>query len=202
MNWVLVSLVVLGFGILFSQIWIAMLGIVLLILSIIRIKPTPSPSEGKGVLRHKLIQAPMDAWDTDEEDFLTAMAAMQGPPTLGVDVLYTITKETGEKLKPLEAGILRKMLPFSNYGASSAIQRMMAGLLLPIDHWIFPKTFEAHFRGKFGKEFVKKTFVFGQEKEAEKLLKEEEDEEDEKEYERQKKEAEEKAKKKKGKDKK
>ncbi len=202
MNWVLVSLIVLGFGILFSQIWITILGIVLLILSIIRIKPAPSPPSGGTVLKHKLIQAPMDVWDTDEEDFLTAMAAMQGPPTLGVDVLYTISKGTGEKLKPLEAGILRKMLPFSNYGASSAIQRMMAGLLLPIDHWIFPKTFEAHFKGKFGKGFVKKTFVFGQEKEAEKLLKEEENEEDEKEEKRKKKEAEEKAKKKKDKDKK
>ncbi len=169
MNWVILSLAVIVIGIWFNQWVISALGVILLILSATKVS-TENPA--KTEIKHKLIQAPVDAWDTSEEDMATFLGVEHGMPMqLGTDILGPITPKIAENIGELPAGVLRNFLPFRTYGESSAIQRMLAGMVLPIDNWVFPKTFEAKFRGKL-KDSDKKTFVFGDEEEAKKALEE------------------------------
>ncbi len=170
--WVLASLLVIGIGIYYKAWWILLAGLAMLGLSMA--KPKSEVTRDKAEYKHRLVQAPIDAWDTGDEDMLTFLAAEHGMPThLGVDILGPISEKLGGNLKPLEAGLLRQMLPFKSYGESSALQRLLEGMVLPIDNWIYPKTFEAKFKGKLGGS-EKKTYVLGDEKEAEKALKEDE----------------------------
>ncbi len=171
MNWGALSILVLIVGLIWNQWMIALVGVIMLVLSITRVSYQKEPAETS--VKHKLIQASPDVWDTTQEDMATFLAAEHGMPTqMGVDILEPITPKIAKNLGELQTGVLRNFMPFRAYGESSAIQRLLAGMVLPIDKWLYPKTFEAKFKGKFGKEYKGKTFVNGQEKDAEKLLKE------------------------------
>ncbi len=157
MNWLLVSLGIMIIGILANQIWLAVTGIILVILSITRVSNPQHTVEP--VLTHKLVQSP-EVW---EEDNFPIHQSMIMP--IGLDVMAPINEKVGKELGGIPAGIIQRFSPWPNYGESSAIQQMMAGMILPLDNWLFNKTYEAKFRGKWGKPG--ETFISGKEKEVE-----------------------------------
>ncbi len=168
MNWFLVFILVSLVGYFTGQFWLVLLGLALALLSIIKVNPNPRKSPSGGRSRHKLIQAPEDAW---EDNDWALFAYQLAPMPLGIDVFKEISEKTGKEIGEIPAGTLRRLTPWPNYGESSAIQQMMAGMILPLDNWFFKKTYEAKFKGKWkGKEG--ETFVFGREKEAEEEEKE------------------------------
>ncbi len=147
MIWEIFSVTLVILAAIFSQWWLAGIGVFLLILSSIPTRPRRAPSSGKPTkLKHKLIQAPEDAWEDD--DAMTFMAMQMGPPIFsGVDMLSSVA-EAGRSGNPLATGILRRMLPFPNYGESSALQRMFAGLIVPIDSVLFKNSYKYKFGNK------------------------------------------------------
>jgi len=163
--WQIFGLALIAISAVFAQWWLAALGIVIFILSSIPIKRVPSgASVRKTKLKHKLIQAPQEAWEGDE--MATFMAMQMGPPIFSdVDMFYPLA-ESGKAFgtNPLAMGITRRMLPFPNYGESSILQRLFAGLIIPIDSVLFSKTYGYKFGNRKLKGNVNNWVVGGENK--------------------------------------
>lgn len=167
MTWVFLSLGIIGIGIYFEQIWLTIFGVVLLVLSMARVNKTIVKTNTDISQKHKLIQAPQDAWESN--DAAAAMLALQGiQMPLGMDIMEPLNKDLADKVGELQMGEIRRVLPFPNYGESSAIQQLLSGIIIPLDNWFHPNTYKAKLKGKW--DAKKDSFITGKEKDAEKLL--------------------------------
>lgn len=144
MNAVLFVIVLLAISAIFGSGWLAMISVSALFLisiaMILNIKPKEQiqtvPAGGTGK-KHKLLQAPMDAWDND--DTLAYLMAMTGSRPLPInapeDPLKTINNAFGPGRK-IPADIVRNVLPFRNYGRETVFEQVFIGLPISIGRLI------------------------------------------------------------------
>ena len=137
------------FGFLFNSWWLALLGVLAIFLlaaaSFLKTRKLPKnlsdlpkdnfekipvPAGGRG--KHKLLQAPQDMWDTDEE-ILTYMSAMSSMSPFSLynpvsaDPLRAISQAYHEG-EEVPRDVLRNTLPFSSYGRDTVFEQIFIGL--------------------------------------------------------------------------
>ncbi|MCD4740349.1 hypothetical protein K8R43_04105 [archaeon] len=129
MNPFLLTIAIAFFGLLFNAQWLFLLGALGLIITALfklTAKPIRAPAGGT-VVSHKLMQAPIDAWD--EENIATYMTALGGQRTLtmgNMDDPFKVLSDSSKGSVP--ADLIRNRLPFSNYGRESLFEHFFIGL--------------------------------------------------------------------------
>ena len=98
-------------------------------------------------MRHKLIDAPQDAWKVPEDDMWQAMMSGPSPMSIGghMDFMNIATQGLSN---PHTAGVLRGMLPFPNYGRQGplgAIENLFIGFPISLGNFFNKPDKDKHF---------------------------------------------------------
>jgi len=88
--------------------------------------------------RHRLINAPDDAWKIPEDELWTHMMSMGGPMSIGMPP-NPMAIATSRIQSPHVAGAVQPMLPFPNYGRQGplgVVENMFIGFPISIGNFI------------------------------------------------------------------
>ncbi len=112
-----------------------------LILDYLKPRPTPVAQAAavKPRIKHKLINAPEDAWKVQEDDIWQAMMTGPSPMSIGGQSDFMGQAALPDFNNPHTSGILRGMLPFQNYGrqgAMGAVENMFIGFPIGIGNFL------------------------------------------------------------------
>jgi hypothetical protein len=138
MNPAVVVLCLIGLGFLFDAWWLMVMGVGMIFLlalasfvksrQVVPMQPVPG-----GGPRHKLLQAPQDMWEDDDEA-ATFLAATGGPSPfsslyspMGGDPMASVS-QAYQRGHPIPNSAMRNVLPFSGYGRDSAFEQVFMGL--------------------------------------------------------------------------
>ena len=124
----LLTLAITFFGLLFNLQWLTIMGVFgLLMVLVFNFTARPVAPSGSVSVSHKVMQAPIDAWD--EENIATYMAALGGQRTLPMhqmdDPFKAVSKSS---VGDVPNDLMRNRLPFSNYGRESLFEHFFIGL--------------------------------------------------------------------------
>ena len=102
-------------------------------------KPRPvSQAASKPRLKHKLIDAPEDAWKVQEDDIWQAMMSGPSPMSIGGQQDF-MGLASGGFADPHAVSAIRNMLPFQNYGregAMGAVENLFIGFPIGIGKFL------------------------------------------------------------------
>ena len=104
------------------------------------LKPRPvAQAAARPRLRHKLIDAPQDAWEMPEDKIWMTMLASPAPFVIGGHSDFLGNIATGGLSNMHAKGAVRQVLPFPNYGRSGAlgaVEGLFLGLPFSIGNFI------------------------------------------------------------------
>lgn len=119
-------------GLIFNSLWLVGIGLIGLFFVMVshysRVRETPIPAAApSGGVSHKVLQAPMGAWD--EDPTLTALVALGGQRTLTIGPPDdTMRAVSASSKNPIARDVVRNRLPFTNYGRESLFEHFFIGL--------------------------------------------------------------------------
>lgn len=139
MNGILFVIILLVISAIFGSSWLAMISIgALFLISIALFVNRRSQEQSRqaapsGGRKHKLIQAPQEAWDEDET--FTYLMGLTGTRPLPInapeDPLKSINSAFGPDRR-IPADVVRNILPFRNYGRETVFEQIFIGLPINI----------------------------------------------------------------------
>lgn len=115
-----------------------------------RLKSVPQPvaqAAARPRMRHRLLNAPQDAWKVQEDDIWQALMSGPSPMSIGGSPDF-MNLGTAGLSNPHTAGALRAMLPFQNYGRQGplgAIENMFIGMPISLGNFFNQSEEHRHF---------------------------------------------------------